>query len=92
MYRPPDTSKHTTKHFTKIIDQKIQTARDENKELIIMGDLNCDYSNPTTHNDVKSMFRNNGFVQLVKNATRVTEHSSTLIVIILLFLQTVQRI
>ena len=57
-------------------------VREENKELIIIGDINCDYSNPSAHDNIKSIFRNNGFIQLVKDATRITECTSTLIDVI----------
>ena len=82
-YRPPDTSKHVSKSFVKLLEQKMRTVRKENKELIIIGDLNCDYSSPSTHDEIKATFHNNGFIQLVKDVTRITNNSSTLIDVIL---------
>lgn len=83
LYRPPDSSKHLCKNFTKIIAEKLQLIHNENKETIIIGDINCDYQNPESNQDIKTLFKINGFKQLVKKPTRITENTSTQIDVIL---------
>ena len=48
-----------------------------------MGDLNINYLDKNDHHDTKEIFTVNGFLQLLKSATRITENSSTLLDIIL---------
>ena len=83
IYRPPDSSKYLSKDFVKAITEKIQTVQKENKETIIVGDINCDYSNPEDHCDIKTLFNVNGFKQIVKKSTRITKSTSTLIDVVL---------
>ena len=58
----------------------------ENKEIILLGDNNCDITvrtpNSTTSNDtrhIKNLYELFGFTQLIKDPTRVTNTSSTII-------------
>ena len=37
-----------------MLSNKLETVQNENKEMIITGDINCDYANPESHCDVKS--------------------------------------
>ena len=82
-YRPPDTSEHLCKNFIERITVKLQAIQIENKETIIIGDINCDYTNTEGHQDIKTLFSINGFKQAIKKPTRVTERSSTIIDVIL---------
>jgi len=55
----------------------------ENKETIMMGDMNINFLNKKDNPDLKSLFSIYGFEQVIKKATRTTKESSTLIDIIL---------
>ena len=56
----------------------MNTASTENKEIITMGDFNTNYLK-TDNRDFKAMLNVNGYTQLVKLATRITESTLTLI-------------
>ena len=47
VYRPPDTSKYLIKDFDDVFSNMMSTSRIENKEIILAGDLNCDYRKPS---------------------------------------------
>ena len=83
LYKPPDSSKHLDKNFTSKLDEMITMIHHENKETIIAGDLNCNYLGQDDHKNIKDLFHINGLKQIIKQPTRVTENSSTLIDIIL---------
>ena len=83
LYQPPNSSKHQCKNFVEMLSNKLETVQNENKETIIIGDINCDYANPESHRDVKSCLSMNGFKQLIKKPTRVTENTSTIIDVLL---------
>ena len=80
---PPDSSKHQCKNFVETLSNKLETVQNENKETIITGDINCDYGNPEYHRDVKSCLSMNGFKQLIKKPTRITENTSFIIDVLL---------
>jgi exonuclease III len=46
-YRPPNSSEHLNKNFHEVFNNMVMTALQENKEVILLGDLNSDYSKPT---------------------------------------------
>lgn len=77
-YRPPD-SKMELFEYIEII---MQNAELEDKEIIMMGDINCDVTalNACCYtkrlNDIKTNYHLN---QLITEPTRVTESTSTLI-------------
>ena len=79
LYRPPDQCKN----FVETLSNKLETVQNENKETIITGDINCDYANPESHRDVKSCLSMNGFKQLIKKPTTITENTSTIIDVLL---------
>ena len=83
LYRPPDSSKHQCKNFVETLSNKLETVQNENKETIITGDINCDYANRESHRDVKSCLSMNGFKQLIKKPTRITENTSTIMDVLL---------
>ena len=51
----------------------------ENKETIIMGDLDCNYQDKTDHKELKDLLSSFGMKQMIKAPTRITRLSSTLI-------------
>ena len=46
LYKPPESSKHLSKHFDQILSQKLELITNEKKESIILGDHNVNYNNP----------------------------------------------
>ncbi len=50
-YRPPDSSKHLHKAFNSEFSNSITMALAENKETIIIGDLNCNYLQQSDQTD-----------------------------------------
>jgi len=58
------------------------TAVAEGKETIIMGDTNCDFLKRNDHKYVKNTLSSFGLEQQIKDPTRITPQSSTLIDII----------
>ncbi|CAB4019684.1 Hypothetical predicted protein [Paramuricea clavata] len=79
VYKPPDSSLYLDKNFNSKFDNMLDIAINENKEVILAGDLNCDYLAPTDHRELKDVFKVNGLKQLITTATRITAHSKTLI-------------
>jgi exonuclease III len=67
--------------FFTSFENLLQTIDNENKEILILGDLNCDLLNkpnpnhPT--NKLRSLFEIYQLTQLIDEATRITETSST---------------
>ena len=82
IYKPPDTSLHLSEDFNKILSTNLEAIEKENKETIIMGDLNTDYLKENDHRDIKDIFTKNGYKQILKTPTRVTPTTATLIEVI----------
>ena len=59
----------------------LSTAVCENKETILLGDLNVDHLRET-NDEIKRTIQTNGLKQLIKAPTRITKESNTLIDII----------
>ena len=78
-YRPPSSSFHIFNAFEKLID-KIDA---EDKELYLLGDLNCDILYEQTNNHISSILTNifdiYGLSQLISEPTRITPNTRTLI-------------
>ena len=51
----------------------------EDKETILMGDINCDYLKDNNHREIKIFFVSYGYKQLIEKATCIIETSETLI-------------
>ena len=80
VYRPPSALSEFFDHFEKLI----KGIDNENKEMYILGDLNCDllrpdkdYNIPT--NKIKSLYELYQLSQLIDEATRVTMTTTSLI-------------
>ena len=69
MCKPPDSSIYLSKNFTPNLAAKLQNINRENKEVIIMGDININYLKKDDH---KVIFAVNGYKQLLRSATRTT--------------------
>ena len=76
MYRPPSA----TSDWTDQVEQSLDEANTEIKEIILLGDLNSNILNKTGH--VKTWLQkteNLNFSQLVLSPTRVTDSPETII-------------
>ena len=82
IYRQPNTSYYLLDDFNFLWEENLGIALAENKEIIVTGDINCDYLKRNDNLALKEIFSSNGFSQLVSKATRITEYSKTLIDVI----------
>ena len=81
MYRPPNSTVELFSAYEKLIEK----LDSENKEIILIGDFNCDWTGvksgtmkPQTNklHEITEAFQ---FEQMIEQPTRVTEHSETII-------------
>ena len=82
-YRPPSSSKHTNPNLMNFFSDTIESLSVENKEVLVLGDFNCDFSAKKTTQpecrQMKCLFKSLSFSQLINSPTRITSESSTLI-------------
>jgi exonuclease III len=80
-YRPPNSM---SDYYNKMVDI-IEMANNENKEIIILGDMNYDYvmDDSLYKNPVFLIERLFSMTQLIKSPTRVTNASSSLLDVVL---------
>ena len=83
IYRPPDTSKYLDKDFEAKCEDMLNMVLSEDKEVIMTGDLNCNYKKKADNKTLKEIVKMNGFEQVIKESTRVTQDTSTLIDVVL---------
>ena len=83
MYEPPDSSLHLHQNFTNALKNIIFISANENKELIITDDLNCDFLIPKDHKVIKDIFVSYDLKQIIDSPTRITINTRTLIDIVL---------
>lgn len=77
--RPPNVA---VKDFNPKVESLLDYACSEEKEAIILGDLNCDLSAKKLSSETKELsklFNIYQFSQIIKDPTRIAERSSTLI-------------
>ena len=82
LYRPPNDSKFLPKNFPAYFDDMLMTVSAENKEVILMDDINCIFLKKSNDADIISIIDANGLEQMVKDPTRIIHESSTLIDVI----------
>ena len=75
---PTDSSEYLSKDFDTVLSNMLNDLDKEKKEIIILGDLNVDYLKQDNE-QIKQSFQLNGFSQLIKSPTRITETTATLI-------------
>ena len=80
IYRPPNANAEFFEHLEKLIKQ----IDDENKEMYILGDLNCNLLEKKTifnmqTNKLNSLYELYQLFQLINEPTRVTMTTSSLI-------------
>ena len=77
--RPPTSSNHAVKDFMPIFDRCLRRVMAMDKEVIITGDLNCDFlPKRTTESDckqLKALLRQGNLTQLINQPTRITQYS-----------------
>ena len=61
MYKPPDSSKYLTKNFHSHLENILNLITSEQKETILMGDINVNYLLKEDHKEIKKLFTVNGF-------------------------------
>ena len=83
LYRPPNSSKQLSKSFLETFDKQLSNIIRENKEVIIVGDINFNYLDESNGNQFKDILSLNGFAQVVNDPTRIIPNSETLIDVIL---------
>jgi len=83
VYRPPDNSKYLSKCFEEKFGKTLSKINRQNREALILGDLNCNYLDRSNHKSLKEILKLQGFSQMIKSATRTTEQSETLIDVVL---------
>ena len=79
MYRPPDSSTYLPDNFKILLLEQLTRSTISNSEMFIMGDFNIDFLEPNNHRDIKTLLSQWGFYQTMKQATRTSDTSSTLI-------------
>ena len=80
VYRPPSASSEFFDHFEKLI----KAIDNENKEMFILGDVNCDMLKPVRDSNIptkkrKSLYELYQLTQLINEATPVTMTTTSLI-------------
>ena len=87
IYRPPVGSQYLKAGFNSEFEESLDSALAEEKEIILMGDLNANYLSRQKcdglSKDLKALIKSMGTSQLIKEATRITKNSNTLIDVIL---------
>ena len=70
------------RNFESILQDMLSTGVCEDKETILLGDLNVDYLRQQNNKEIKHIINVNGFKQIIKAPTRITKHSKILIDVI----------
>ena len=82
-YRPPNTSKYHDSDFMSKLEVELSTATSTDKEVIILGDFNCDLLPTRSVNaeckQLKSLLKFMNFNQLIKKPTRINQTTATLL-------------
>ncbi len=82
-YRPPSSSKHNNSDFMNALSDTIEILATESKEVILIGDFNCDFSavrsSQSECKQLKCLFKTLNYTQIINSPTRITPESSTLI-------------
>ena len=82
LLHPPENSNYLPQNFNDLLQEQLSSIIKENKEIIILGDFKVNFNNSAS-NDFKSIINLIGLKQIIKQSTRVTHTSSTLINLIM---------
>ena len=83
LYRPPDSSDYLPEDFNDRFETMLSNVCCENKEALLLGDFNCDYSKANKNRPLKSTIASFGFHQQVTTPTRIDESSESMIDLVL---------
>ena len=83
VYRPPNTSDYLPEDFNEKFETMLEKVCCEEKEALLLGDLNCDYKKEQNNRPLKSIASWSGFSQMVTSPTRITEETASLIDLVL---------
>ena len=75
MYRPPNSTVRWNEQFEDCLEKVLQ----EEKEIYLLGDINRDLLNDQVHKSWADYMEPFGLAQLVREPTRITSDSRTLI-------------
>ena len=82
-YRPPNSSHFYDQDFMLKLDNMLDIAGVQGQEMIVLGDFNCNFNvkkdNISECKQLKLTFKTHHLTQLIKEPTRVTIDSSTLL-------------
>ena len=86
LYRPLEASFYLNRDFDPLFDDMLTTANAERKEIILAGDINCNYLKDSESKSIKKIIKSNGLKQLIKSPIRITKETKSLIDIIALLM------
>ena len=70
------------KDFNTVFSDMLTASKAKNKEIILAGDLNCDYKKPSINKTLKDIIQVFSLKQMISSPTRITKNTQTLIDII----------
>ena len=79
VYRHPHSKLES---FHEAVKERLQSSSNSSKQVIVLGDTNINllqYCNDNRTADYLDMLLNSGFMPIITKATRITDHSKTLI-------------
>ena len=80
IYRPPDNASHTITTWCASMQQTLESAQDEDKEIIVIGDINIHFEGGVSYNDQwQAVVDSLQLTQVITSPTRVTATTETLI-------------
>ena len=83
IYRPLDSSHYLPTNFEDLLANALYKVNEAFREVILMGDVNANNLDKNNCKELKCVLSSNGFKQLIKSPTRLTQDTSTLIDVIL---------
>ena len=83
LYRPPDNSDYLPEDFNNRFEKMLYNVNSEDKETLLLGDFNCDYSKAHKNQSLKSTMASFGLHQQVTTPTRIDETSQSMIDLVL---------
>ena len=87
MYHPPVSSQFISADFNAELEDTLGLAMTDNKGILLVGYLNANFllrqSTDRISRELKDLLKGIGMSQLIKEPTRITEHSTSLIDVIL---------
>ena len=83
IYTPPNASRYLDSEFEAKFERMLKFVLAEEKEVIVAGDLNCNYMKRSDNKALKDMIKINGFIQVIKEGTRVAQDTSALLDVVL---------